>query len=82
MQNALLKSCEKYLHQDHSAKAFPGAQHWVSKAQQAEGKRWVQFKEKDEAYRRLCLSPSCNAPLGSQGKQLKCRFIVEKQVQN
>lgn len=38
MQNALLKSCEKYFHGDHSAKASPGSQHGVSKAQQAEGK--------------------------------------------
>lgn len=37
-QNALLKSCEKYFHQDHSARAFPGSQHCVSRAQQAEEK--------------------------------------------
>lgn len=38
-QNALLKSCEKYFHQGHSARAFPGSQHCVSRAQQAEEKR-------------------------------------------
>lgn len=77
LQKALLKSCEKCLHHNHSAAVFPGSQHWFSKTQQAEGKQWVQFKEQTKPTGHCWLKSLLQC---TSTKPQEHRFIVERQV--